>query len=236
VEPWRTLEDDFLLANPSMTAKDAGSYLGRTSIAVDKRRRWLVKDQESKVRFGASPLKMGARPLLAKTCPSCGLLLQAKWFGKNSKKWSRDCTRCISKAKKGTRKYNNSPEYKAKIREAKRKYQELTLPGASRKGQPWTESDMAILGDPDLTIFRKALTLHRTHEATRRACQVNGFKSFVGLGDPDRDQWMIDNPNADRFEEITASLVTETQESPEADEPRPAPSWDWDDADLVVSA
>jgi hypothetical protein len=87
-----------------------------------------------------------------------------------------------------------------------------------------------------MTILQKALTLRRTYTAVAVKCSREGVKSVVGLGDPERDQWLIDNPNADRLDEITASLAVETREAPEADEPRPAPSWDWDDADLVVSA
>jgi len=87
-----------------------------------------------------------------------------------------------------------------------------------------------------MTLLQKALTLHRTYGATANACSKGGHKSKVGLGDPERDQWMIDNPNLDRLEEIAASLPA-PQKAPMVPETpeRTAPSWDWDDADLVAS-
>jgi len=121
-------------------------------------------------------------------------------------------------------------------RESLQKLQALTIPGASQAGQPWIEADFAVLQDPDMTILQKARALHRTYNATSTACTRSGFKSLVGLGDPERDQWLIDNPNSDRFDEITASLKAphEAPMVPETPE-RTAPSWDWDDVDLRAS-
>lgn len=71
----------------------------------------------------------------------------------------------------------------------------MTEPTAHRKGQPWLEVDHKILADPDYTLTEKALLLERTYAGVQRACSANGYRSHVGKGDPERDQWIIDNPN-----------------------------------------
>lgn len=234
LEAWHRSEDDFLLANPRMKAADVGAHLGRTWQAVSTRRRALTKDVVSKQRFGGnlSPTSIGARPLLAKTCPDCGLLLQAAWFGAKKGGWGRNCSRCRAEGR-GAQSSTGTEKYRRRKSETHRRYQELTIPGASQKRQPWTEADFEVLRNPDMTVLQKALVLHRTYSGTTNACLRNGFMSKIGLGDPERDQWMIDNPNADRFDEIAASLAVETAET---DGSRKSSSWDWDDADWKVSA
>lgn len=87
-----------------------------------------------------------------------------------------------------------------------------------------------------MTALQKALILRRTYAATRTACRANGFKSHVGLGDPERDQWIIDNPNAGNVDDIAAALAPLSPLAP-AEAKQPAASqWDWDDSDLKVSA
>jgi hypothetical protein len=98
---------------------------------------------------------------------------------------------------------------------------------------PWTEDDYKTLADPDLTAFQKALVLKRTYTSVHSAVARMGFKSKVGLGDPERDQWLIDNPNADRVDEIRAQFesmtddiqmpVLETAGAPKR------PVFDWED-------
>jgi|GEM_PF-2730604 len=241
-ERWRSSEEDFILANPCMKTVDVAAHLGRTVSSVMSRRQFLAKDRGLNVRFGGnvSPTSVGARPLLAKTCPECGRLLQAKWFminGRNRNKGAR--LRICNECRGNSRPSRKRPASMGDIRSSKEAFarvQALTLLGASQTRQPWTEAEFTVLKDPDMTILQKALTLHRTYSATSQACRRNGFDSFKGLGDPERDQWMIDNPNLDRLEEITASLPAplEAPMVPETPE-RTAPSWDWDDADLVAS-
>lgn len=220
---WSAMEDDFLLANPRMSESDASSHLRRTPGAVGARRIVLAKRGNAALGFGKNfaPSRVGARPLLAKTCPNCGLLLQAMWFNKNRVGYTRLCGRCVHRTR--TTKQVVTDRQRRQHKEFVQKYQALTIAGASRNGQPWVESDFKVLQDPDMTAFQKALALHRTYKATARACQINGFKSKVGLGDPERDQWIIENPNMARVEEISghskrAELVSAGR-----------PDFDWDD-------
>lgn len=119
--------------------------------------------------------------------------------------------------------------------ESYRRLQALTLACASRHRQPWMESDFKVLANPDMTILQKALTLGRSYMAAQSACSANGFKSHVGLGDPERDQWIIDNPNAGNVDDIAASLAPIAPLAL-AEAKQSVPAWDWDDVDLAVSA
>ena len=238
LEMWKGYEDDFVSANQTMSTSAIAAHLGRTADSVSHRRRYLQRrgDAVRKYAHNSSPMVIGARSLLAKTCPDCGLLLQANWFHSNTNGGRTTvCSACKNKVRP-PRPRQKDAENRRRTRESSSRFQALTVAGASKTRQPWTDADFAVLEDPDLTVLQKALTLHRTYHATVSYCAKGGFKSFVGLGDPERDQWMIDNPNLDRLEEITASLPA-PQEAPMVPETpeRTAPSWDWDDADLVAS-
>lgn len=220
---WTAAEDDFLIANTRLSTADAASHLGRTEDAVRERRKAL-KRQGLTGKFGGnwSPTIIGARPLLAKTCPDCGLLLQAMWFKPKDGTWTRLCKRCTKARENPPAKTKRASE---QGNESRRRLQSLTLACASHHGEPWTESDFKVLADPDLTILQKALTLGRSYSAAQSACHASGFKSKVGLGDPERDQWIIDNPNAGDVEAIAA--VSKPPKLPDlVSAGRPAFEWD----------
>jgi hypothetical protein len=94
---------------------------------------------------------------------------------------------------------------------------------------------MEVLADDGLTNFAKALKLGRTYQSVRNAVQRNGYTSAVGLGDPANEQWLIDNPNAGRveeiraqFESITGALAMPAPELETAGAPK-RPVFDWED-------
>jgi len=223
---WSEDEDALLLSTLRLPAKDVAASMGRTVSAVHQRRHSLKSAGEASGAFGGnvSPYKPGARPMLAKTCPECGLLLQAKWFRQDGerKAWSRQCRRCF-RAGRG-------PEKSAadRVRSEASKYalQTMTLPGAVNHNKPWLEEDMKVLADPDMTRLEKALALQRTYHSVCNAVRKFDFPSKVGLGDPERDQWMIDNPNADRVPEIA---VTTPAPTPDPTMTPARPAFDWDD-------
>ena len=195
---WTAEEDSFILANLRMQAVDVGAHLGRTKSSVITRRTRLRKRGALRGECGGfwSPTSIGSRPLLAQTCPACGLLLQAQWFSGGQGGRMRTCRRCYwLKMPKGPR----TDKARQQSRDSAARFQERTIPGAVKSGDPWTETDMNVLRDHDMTILQKALILRRTYRATQIACSRYGFKSKVGLGDPERDQWKIDNPNAAAF-------------------------------------
>jgi len=201
-EAWTSAEDAVLLANKFATAPEAANLVGRSTEAVRKRRRAL-KDMGHELPHwtgNASPFRPGARPILAQTCPDCGLLLQAKWFTIVSGAWRKRCTRCHSNRSEPARRgLRNKSDQARRSKESAEKYQALTLPNAKNNGNPYTEADIKTLSDPDLTLFQKALILKRSYMAVAGAAHRYGYPSAVGLGDPERDQWMIDNPNAKEY-------------------------------------
>lgn len=215
-ESWSDDEDAFIRATPHLTAAQVAEALGRTTSAINHRRadirvRASVK-ASSRANLGGfhgfkhswgpntNPHRVGARPLVARTCPKCGLLLSAKWYllqGKSKKRggdhWSALCRKC--KSENAPRRYAESTEANRKAaRKSFDAQQARTLPLAEKAGQPYTLADHAVLSDPDLTNFEKAITLKRTYSAVVGAVQVNRYRSRRGLGKIE-DRWIIDNPN-----------------------------------------
>lgn len=193
-EAWTADEDALVLATPHMTAAQVGLLIHRSTSAVESRRKMFAAVKG--VKFGGSNKdanQIGARPLVCKTCKGCGRLLQALWFSRDLSRrtWASKCTRCH---KPLTRKVNKAAA-DASVAKSRAKLQGITKPHAERNGYAWVEADHVVLADPDLTITEKALALGRTHASAAMACHLNGYKSLVGKGDPDRDQWLIENPN-----------------------------------------
>lgn len=192
-------EDDVIRERgPHLTAKQLGALLGRPWQSVSDRRRKLGVP----VGYNFDPAKIGARPLVAKTCLGCGLLLQADWFTflPSKRKWSQRCRKCAST-------YTTQlPSYKASVARRMDKLsisgrrwiaeaQEYTRRHATHAGQPYTEADHKVLANGDLTHMDKAIQLGRTWVAIATACRTFGYKSHIGVGNPESDQWIIDNPN-----------------------------------------
>lgn len=227
---WTAAEDRFMLANPHMALIDIANHLGRSVEATKSRRSKVRKTANPGMGRNFDPFRVGGRPLLARTCGACGLLLHAKWFAAKNGSRLYKCSRCQPKYSKVSSNLTGIQRFAAE------KMQALSLPLATKHGQPWTESEFDILRNPDLTIFEKALACRRTYWATSGACHVNEFKSKRGLGDPERDQWIIDNPNAGNVDDIAATITPPSPLAPaEAKQPT-APQWDWDESDLKVSA
>lgn len=201
LEPWTKDDDAFVLETPHLTAKRVAELMGRTEGAVSARRRLLGEVKGVKFDpIALDPFVMGARPLIAQTCEKCGLLLQADWFrhnrGPGGKYWPKACARCRTPRKRGGRGEPNATN---------ERNQRLTRPHAKRQGQLWLDSEHQVLRDPDLTLVEKALRLGRTYYSIKAICQSNDYKSKVGLGDPERDQWIIYNPNEPLFPEQSAA-------------------------------
>lgn len=201
---WTESEDEFILSNRDMTHEQVAKHLGRAEHATHRRRSTLAKRLGVSFRGGKSPHHVGRRTLLAKTCPKCGLLLTAKWFsrrGDQSGALRGDCIRCEVQ-QGGQPEIRKAAAERSKSATARRseqnfqKLQAITREKAHHHGQPWVEADHAILDDPESTILSKALRLGRTYSAVANQCHANGYRSLVGLGDPIKGQWVIDNPNA----------------------------------------
>lgn len=205
-DPWTVEDDQFVLSTPHLTAAQVGRHLGRSTHSVTARRAILAEVKG--VRFGKpgdvkNPSHIGARPLIAKTCIKCGKLLAAEWFSysptQNGKGgWRTRCRKCLSgdnrEQGKGSNKYHGSARYREKTRESRKRLQDLTVPRATRGGDPWLEADHTVLRDPDLTLFEKALELKRSYNAVSIICSTHGYRSHVGLG-KQTDLWRIFNPN-----------------------------------------
>jgi len=233
--PWTAPEDAVIASMRYATAEEIAAKLpGRSEASVNIRR--------SKIGAGGvnykhkNPHLPGARTVVARTCRSCGLLLPSEWFSRKvttrqGVSTRSDCRKCLSLATQERVNRNGyvRPDRGDSSDIYRQRAQELTSSLAENNHQDYTEADHKILADPAITSLTKALRLKRTYLATRAACQKFGYVSLTNqLASPEDDQWLIDNPNTDRIEEITASLQRETVGTVPV-----RPRWDWDDADLV---
>jgi hypothetical protein len=106
--------------------------------------------------------------LLAKTCPACGLLLDASKFRRYAGHWMTNCNVCQDQTKR----------YRTDHRQSSfnERCQQMTLP-APNSGNPWPSQDHDILADETMTILDKALTLGRSFYATNIACSKYKYPS-----------------------------------------------------------
>lgn len=192
-EPWTLAEDEVLIeAGPWVTVPQLTERLpGRTRTAIVQRRVALGLDTIHGGR--KNPNHVGARPLIAKSCTTCGRLLHGSWFHfrPNRQLWEQSCKKCGSEGRadlhRSADRANSTSEWNARV-------QALTLSRATNHKQPWTDKDHETLADPDLTTVAKALALGRSYAAVKDMCQANGYRSSRFLGEP-TDLWRIFNPN-----------------------------------------
>lgn len=195
--PWTADEDAVLIESPHVTAEAlAESLPGRNANAINQRRFKL--GATTMTIIGQRPFDVGPRPLIAKTCLRCDRILAGSWFtfDRKTNGWGTDCRAC---------RVDRTAEWREENPDRKRrdqagyyaKAQAITAERATRKGEPYTEADCEVLADQSLTDLQKALRLKRSIAGVASAREARGFKSMPqGLGDPERDVWVIDNPNA----------------------------------------
>jgi hypothetical protein len=182
-------ELDLMRNTPHLTVNQIAELIGRSYDVTKHRRQRLAREEG--IDFGGrgankSPHRVGKRPLVARTCAGCGLLLDASWFWRNQNGWHTKCASCFVQSEKPADRDRG---------DGGKRLQALSLPNATRRGQEWTEADMAVLSDEALTVFEKATQTRRTYFGAMSATTRYGFKSKVGRGDPEKGRWVIDNPN-----------------------------------------
>jgi hypothetical protein len=192
-----TEDEDYIIASlPLATAREIAAMLpGRGWQAVKKRRSEIGALRGlPKHAFRADPMAPAGRTLVAKTCSSCGELRPGTAFRwrSPSKTWDSHCVYCGSDRVKS---YRAKTGWSSSSGGARR--QRVSLATAQRKGQEYTAADMAVLGNPTLTVLQKAVRTQHTYYGTSSAVARFGFTSALpALGDPEVDRWFIDNPNA----------------------------------------
>ena len=144
--------------------------------------RWCSRSCRSRAarlsRTDKSPHSVRDRPLLARTCRACGLLLSGSAFTLDGRDGRRDhkCTACRHRA------YNKTATESArqKMRDRTAAFvaseQRRTLDAANRHGYVWTGPELEFLATrPELTTAEQALALGRSYAAVahkRRALRV----------------------------------------------------------------
>ncbi len=186
-EPWSAEEDEFLRSVPNFSAEQVGRRLGRSRDAVSSRRSLLGLPWPG--ARAADPTSVGRRPLVAKTCTQCGLLLDATWFGHDNRGcWKTECRRCRQER---THKPETQSVASKRAQRNNERLQALSLPYAIRHREVYVERDDEVLRDPDLSNIEKAITLGRTYKAVTQAVSYRGHSSKPYRGDPADVQWII---------------------------------------------
>lgn len=200
---WTPEEDTFILNTSHLSGEQVARQLGRTERAVSHRRVRLGVAGDVGHWAKNNPNFVGTRRLLARTCATCDMLLDASWFGRSRPgrrrppAWHANCAPCHYRKYAGRYSIPRTDERAAAARERRARLQELSLPSADRHGEPYVEADMRVLADPELTLLEKAVTLQRTYHAVALQVSKHGFDSKVGRGDPTKGQWRITFPRAE---------------------------------------
>lgn len=212
VIPWSEDEDQYLRDTRWLTAEKVAEHLNRTYGSVAKRRNVLFgKEGIEAAPVNKSPTSNGKRLLIAKTCPKCGLLLDAFWFlktksGGHAGMWTTYCRKCSGSGKRDDQgKARDRKHQSARLAVLQR----LSLRHAERKGEEWTEADQRVLADPDLTVFEKSALTRRTYFATANAIERYGHKfSKPDIGDPKDSQWAIHlHPDVQRMLAVDGAMA-----------------------------
>lgn len=199
---WTADDDAVLRATSDLPMEAVATLLMRSVTAVSQRRSLLGITFTGASWQQRSPHNTRGRRLLAATCNTCGLLLDAAWFnceksGPRRGYWRSKCTRCIGTGRddQPARSRNYYTKTRPTRLEAARRLHErkqaLTRQHATRHREPYTEADHKVLADPGLTLLDKALRLGRTYDAISNQVSSHGYTSLVGLGDPANGQWQI---------------------------------------------
>lgn len=229
---WTSLEDGVLLENPDAELLRLADLLpGRSLEAIKGRRRMLgLKITHHRT---LSPFCPSTRPLLAKTCSACGLLLPGSWFGLLRLKGRKDvrkaqCKKCMVASLPPRKRPKPKHEHAWE-----KTMQAVTLPVAIRSGMPLTEKDYKTLQDDSMTNMEKAVKLRRTYFSVRNAVTRGGYKSKNprALSDPRTERWLIDNPNLPEVMAITDWIMANVTE-----QQRRQWGWDWNDDDLELAS
>lgn len=183
---WSAAELQKLHDSPHLSHAELGALLGRSAASVQTRRSRLRTQGADIPPMRNSPAAtLSRRALLAKTCTSCGLLLDADWYSK------RADGRRMSKCRSCRAVHNGSSQAD---KPARRLAQEYTAAHAERNGAEWTDAELAIIGGSDLTLAEMALHLGRSLSAVINARHRSGIADRrVALAEP-VETWRIHLP------------------------------------------
>lgn len=136
-----------------------------------------------------SPHAVGHRTLLMRTCPECGLTLPGSRFqmrhnpGTNSNARVRVCNSCLFK-----RKPEEAQQQRAdSATEYRREHQRASIQGATKSGQPWTESELREVYESTETASVLAQRLRRTQYSIYCARNQIGTRKT----DEEREQFFM---------------------------------------------
>lgn len=216
--PWAEADDAALVElRASCTDDQLAAYLDRTVAAVRLR---LVKLR----REGAGPAKAKTGPkfgvppgrrLLAKTCPGCGKLRDARHYVFRRDRYDHICRHCANAAKRRALRAPYPSEENVAI------LQEITFAAASNERKRYTDDEVAVIRDLTRDELTIALDLGRSYYAI-----VNKRRKLVGARRPGRlglspdSHWRIDLPDA---------IAAAREWFREHGRPVPEALWEWTD-------
>jgi hypothetical protein len=192
LEPITESDLDFVADYSHFTAEQIARYLGRSLNSVNHMRSMLRErgELEKMNSRTTSPMHIGNRTLVAKTCTKCGLLLDASWFrSRGTKRVGHTASRCRKCAVADLGRRQKVMRYSNRFSE---KLQNASLETATNSRKEWTGAEIEVLHDMTLTNFEKAIRLGRTYYGVNAAmCKLGLRERKPQLGDPTEAQWFI---------------------------------------------
>lgn len=187
-------EEELSLLNSPLSTREIQEEIGRSLQAIRKKRLQVRKGIHKWKTMPSSknPCEVGTRTLLAKTCPKCGWLLDARFFYRSnsrdgiSKRYGSDCSWCVVENHRKRRKAGASDKRSKWI------HRESDW-DTSNSWKEWTNRDLETLSDPTKTLRSKARSLKRTYGAISNRASVEGFRSMREISMPEKSegQWQI---------------------------------------------
>lgn len=193
---WLESDTEFVVEHiDTMHTREIAEALGRPTAAVQTeitrlRKGGLVATRGLERKYGVRD-----KWLLAKTCPDCGLFLDAWWFPKKKARNGKEyywpnCRKCRVeyKHKAGD---DQRAKWKKSVSKYQAKLQAYTQDRAENAGKEWTEADIKVLQDSGKTVLQKALTLKRSYAATMTALCKAGLTSKPELPTRTESEWKV---------------------------------------------
>lgn len=223
--PWTEADIQALIElAPTCTNVQLAKYLGRSEYAVSRKIErvksatgGIAKRSAGRPRY--TPFSIGKTAILiAKTCPTCGNLRDAKYFRKYHGKHRVDCRLCdkVKSAEREARRPKRVHNGAGKHRSAK---QATTVATATRRSQEYTDRELAVVLDANKSSLQVALELGRTFYGIQGKRYQLGFIPKPPESLPDT-HWVIHFPNAlkalqEHFRQLGMAV--------------PESEWDWND-------
>lgn len=170
-------EIDVIRSTPNATAEQIAQELGRPYHMVTRARRSLIEQEDlsfGRGPYDKDPFMVGHRLLIARTCTRCGIVRGGAEFNRDGGKLQGRCRYCRAELR------DDPPDkYARHLADVEQRVRELAdvvgVPYRSRDNYEYTERDLEVLADNNLTTCQMAAKLGRSYDAVGMARRNRGI-------------------------------------------------------------